>query len=87
MFGTITLTIACLQCLDTVGWASEKKFLKKLSDLVMAWLSVSIEVQMICAYGAWHSHPIISCIVKIQIGFTRLSRKRGCQTGSSSFQQ
>jgi len=34
---------------------------KKLSDEVLAWLSVCSEVQMIC-------HPIISCFIKIQIG-------------------
>jgi len=41
----------------------------KLSDEVLAWLSVCSEVQMICIWSSWcHCHPIISCFVKIQNG-------------------
>jgi len=42
---------------------------KKLSDEVLAWLSVWSLVQMICIC---HSHPIISCFIKIQSGLTFL---------------
>jgi len=44
-----------------------------LSDEVLAWLSVCSEVQMICTWSNWcHSHPTISCFIKIQIGLTFL---------------
>jgi len=69
---------------------------KKMSDEVLAWLSVWSEVQTICKWFSWcHCHPIISCFIKIQInisggGSPRLSwRKRPlnrclsfCSTGS-----
>ena len=46
---------------------------KLLNDEVLAWLSVWDEVQMICIWSGWcHWHPIISCLVKIQIGLTLL---------------
>ena len=46
---------------------------KKLSDEVLAWLSVWNEVQMICIWSIWcHCYPIISCFIKIQIGLTFL---------------
>jgi len=42
---------------------------KKLSGVVLAWLSVWSEVQMICIWSRWcHCHPIISCSSKIQNG-------------------
>jgi len=40
---------------------------KKLSDEVMAWLSVWSEIQLI-----YHCHPIISCFIKIQNDLTFL---------------
>jgi len=41
----------------------------KLSDEVLAWLSVWSEVQIICVWSSWcHCHPIISCFSKIQNG-------------------
>ena len=46
---------------------------KKLSDEVLAWLSVWSEVQVICISSSWcHCHSIISCFIKIQIGLTFL---------------
>jgi len=46
---------------------------KKLSDKMLAWLSVWSEVQMICIWSSWcHCHTIISCWTKIQIGLTFL---------------
>jgi len=39
----------CLQCFGTAGWSSgTASRLKKLSDEVLAWLSIWSEVQMIC---------------------------------------
>ena len=44
-------------------------FKTKLSDEVLAWLSVCSKVQMICIWSSWcHSHPIFSCFIKIQNG-------------------
>ena len=53
---------------------------RKLSDEVLAWLSVWREVQVICMWSSWcHCHPIISCFVKMQIGLTFLvPAYRGC---------
>jgi len=32
------------------------------------------EVQMICIWSSWcHCHPTVSCLIKIQIGFTFLA--------------
>ena len=46
---------------------------KKLSDEVLAWLSVWSEVQIICMWSSWcHCHSIVSCFIKIQIGLTFL---------------
>ena len=46
---------------------------KKMNDEVLAWLSVWNEVQMICIWSSWcRCHPIISCLIKIQIGLTFL---------------
>jgi len=55
------------------GHQQEHPACKKLTDEVLAWLSVWSEVQMICIWSSWsHSHPIISCYIKIQIGLTLL---------------
>jgi len=45
-----------------------------MSDEVLAWLSVCSELQVICIWWSiWcHCHPIIPCIIKIQIGLTFL---------------
>jgi len=53
---------------------------KKMSDKVLAWLSVWSEVQVICIWSSWcHCHPIISCFIKIQIGLNFLvSAYPGC---------
>ena len=43
--------------------------IKKLSDGLLAWLSIWSVVQMICMWSSWcHRHPIISCFSKIQNG-------------------
>ena len=68
---------------------------KNLSDVMLAWLSVWSEKQMICMWYSWyHCHPIVSCFIKIQNGFIfwcQLSQvvleKRplnGCSSSSSS---
>jgi len=45
--------VNCLQCFDTVGWASGRyPVCKKLSDEVLAWLSVWSELQMICIWSS-----------------------------------
>ena len=44
---------------------------KKLTDEVLLWLSVWSIVQMICIWSSY-CHPIISCFIKIQNGFTFL---------------
>jgi len=42
---------------------------KTLSDYVLTWLSVWIEVQMICMWSSvCHCHPIVSCFIKLQNG-------------------
>jgi len=46
---------------------------KKLSGEVLAWLSVWCEVQMICILSSWcYCHPVISCFITIQNGFSFL---------------
>jgi len=46
---------------------------KKLSDEVLAWLSVRSGVQMICVWSSCcHCHLIISCFIEIQIGLSFL---------------
>ena len=46
---------------------------KKLSDKVLAWLSVCSAVQMIRIWSNWcHCHPIISCFIKIHTDLTFL---------------
>ena len=58
-----------------VGHQEEHPPYKRLSDEVLAWLSVWNKVQMIRIWSSWcHCHPIISCFVKVQIGLTLLVR-------------
>jgi len=53
----------------SVGRQEEHSGLQKLSDEVLAWLSVWSEVQMICIWSSWcQCHPIISCFIKIRSG-------------------
>jgi len=63
-----------LQCFDTVGWALRRTSgMQKLSDKVLAWLSVWSKVQMICIWSSWcYCHPIVSCFIKIQTGLNFL---------------
>jgi len=52
-----------------VGRQEEHPAHKKLSDGILAWLSVWSVMQMICIWFSWcHCHPIISCFTKIQNG-------------------
>jgi len=52
-----------------VGRQEEHPARKKLSDEVLAWLSVWSVVQMICVWSSWcRCHPIISYFSKIQNG-------------------
>jgi len=45
--------VLCLQCFDTVGWASGRASgLYKLSDEVLVWLSVWSEVQIVCIWSS-----------------------------------
>ena len=87
----------CRQCFDAVGWAAWRASgLKKLSGVVLAWLSVWSEVQMICIWSSWcHYHPIISCSSRNQNGLplwcslTQLVLEKGrplnkCSSSSSS---
>ena len=54
-----------------VGRQEEHLACKKLTDEV--WLSVWSEVRMICVWSSCcHCQPIISCFIKIEIGFTFL---------------
>jgi len=70
-----------LQCFDIafsaltllVGHQKEHSACKRLNDEVLAWLSVSYMVQMICIWSSWcHCHPAISRFIKTQIGLTFL---------------
>jgi len=56
--------------LTLLAWHQEEHLAcKNLSDVVLAWLSVRSEVQMICIWSSWcRFHPIISCFIKIQNG-------------------
>jgi len=63
--------VLCLHALMLlVGHQREHLACKKLTDEMLMWLSVWSEVQMI--YISYCPSPIISCIIKIQIGFTFL---------------
>jgi len=43
----ISIVLICLHCFDAVGWAAGRASgLEKLSDGVLAWLSVWSEVQI-----------------------------------------
>ena len=56
-----------------LGIRKTAQTVKKLSDEVLAWLSVWSEMQMICIWSSWcHCRPIISCFIKIQIALTFL---------------
>ena len=66
--GPIFTSLSCcntagIQCFDAVGWLSGGACdLWKLSDEVVAWLSVWNEVQLIWAWPSWchcHPHPIL----------------------------
>jgi len=83
----------CLQCFaltPLVGRQEEHPDCKKLSDVVLAWLSGCSKTARCKQFahgpadGTRHCHPIISCFIKIQIDLTFLvlvypgcSRKRG----------
>jgi len=55
-----------------VGWLEGHPACKKLSDEVLAWLSVWSEVQT-CIMVQLMPLPLsVSCFIKIQIGFTFL---------------
>jgi len=55
------------------GRQEEHPACKKLSDEMLAWLSVWIEVQTICVWSRrCHCQAIIPCFMKIQIGLTFL---------------
>jgi len=72
---------AAFSALTLLVWRQEEhQAHKKLSDEVLAWLSVWSKVQMICIWSSWcHCHPIISSFIKIQIGLTFLTPTyRGC---------
>jgi len=87
-FNTIQVII-CLKsysfCTLLVGCQEEHPACKKSSDEVLPRLSVWSEMQTICIWPRWcHCHPIISCLIKIQISLTfpcdgqpRLSWKGG----------
>jgi len=46
---------------------------RKLSDKMLAWLSVWTKVQIICIWSSWcHCYTIIFCFIKTQIGLTFL---------------
>ena len=52
----------CLQCFDTVGWASGRApGLWKLNDEVLVWLSVWSEVHTVCMWWSSQCH----CCLKI----------------------
>ena len=60
--------------LTLLGWHQEEHLAcEKLSDEVLAWLSLRNEVQMICIWSSWcHYQPVISCFIKIQNSLTFL---------------
>jgi len=56
-FSALTLSVGHQKCI---------RYVKKLSDEVMAWLSICSNVQMICIWCSWwHYRPTISCFIKI----------------------
>ena len=54
LFVHILVFALCLQCFDTVGWASGRAsgLQKTLSDELLLWLSVSSEVQIVCIWSS-----------------------------------
>jgi len=55
------------------GLQEEHPAHNKLSDEVLAWLSVWSKVKMTCIWSNWcHCYPIISYFIKIQTGLTFL---------------
>ena len=72
-FSTLTLLVGCQK---------EHLACKKLSDEVLAWLSVWSKVQMICIWSSGcQCHPVISCSSKIQNRLTfLLPAYPGCLT-------
>jgi len=62
----------CLHCFDTVGVRQEEHLAcTKLSDEVLAWLSVWSKVQIICIRSSWrYCHPVVPCFIKIQTDIT-----------------
>jgi len=96
IINTLNVVITDFSALtQLVGHQEKHPALKKLSDVVLAWLSVWSEVQMICIWFSWcHCHLIISCFSKIQNGlpfgcrFTQVVSSKlvgytpaGCLTG------
>jgi len=69
--GRIIIAFSALTLL--VGHQQKHPACTELIVEVKAWLSVRSKVQVICIWCSWcHCHPIISCLVKIQIGLTFL---------------
>ena len=65
------LPVVLWHCLLSVR--SSIQLIKKLSNEVLASLSVWSEVQVVCIWSSWcHCYPIIYCFIKIQIGLTFL---------------
>jgi len=61
-FSALTLLFGCQE-----NRLAHKKF-KKLSDEMLAWLSVWIEMQMISRFSSCcYCHPIISYYIEIQV--------------------
>jgi len=57
-FSALTLLVGC-----------QEEPVKK-SDEMLMWLTVWSKTQMICIWSSWcQCHPIISCFIKIHIGF------------------
>jgi len=58
-FGALTLLVRCQE--------EHPSCEKTLSDVVLVWLYLWSEMQMICIWFSWcHCHPILSCFIKIQ---------------------
>jgi len=71
LWNTVYIAFSALTL--SVGHHEEHLACKKLSDKVLAWLSVWIEMQMICIWSSWcHCHPVINCFIKIRICLTFL---------------
>jgi len=69
----LTPNLRRLWMLNGVRKSITNSLCKKLSDEVLAWLSVWSEVQRICVWSSCcHCHPIVSRFIKIQIDLTFL---------------